>query len=157
LVTDIQSRVYNTDQQRTSAIGRFDYRFNSRNKLNFDASYINLDQNQYRFTSDTSLNLQRTSIGQGRVTQDPRSQRDVQKIYDFALHGDHKLSDVFSINYTGKYSKATANENRYDLALLTSVTLQSNGSVLQAPVNIDALRAKHKPLVITLTRIKAGT
>lgn len=155
-VTDIQRRVYNIDQQRTSAIGRFDYRFNLRNKLNLDASYINLDQNQYRFVSDTSLTLQRTAIGQGRVTQDPRSQRDVQKIYNFSLHGDHQLSQNFSFNYTGIISKATANENRYDLSLITSNTLQSNGSVVQAPVTIDALKGQTQTFTYNSDLDKSG-
>ncbi len=138
-VTDIESRNYSIDQQRTSALGRLDYKFDSRNKLNFDFSYIELDQNQYRFVSDTSLTLARTGIGQGRVTQDPRSQRDVQKIYDYTLHGENRLTDNFSINYTGKFAKATADENRYDLALITGRTLQPNGTIIQQPVTIDAL------------------
>ncbi|WP_214072827.1 TonB-dependent receptor [Mucilaginibacter sp. dw_454] len=156
VVTDIQARTYNIEQQRASAIGRFDYKFNSRNKLNFDASYINLSQNQYRFVSDTSLTLARTGAGQGRVTQDPRSQRDVQKVYDFTLHGDNRLADNFSINYTGKYSKATANENRYDLALLTSRTLQSDGSVTQAPVSLDALKGQTQTFSYNSDQDKSG-
>jgi TonB-dependent receptor len=136
-LTEIQRRKYSIEQERSSVIGRFDYKFDGRNKLGFDAAYINLTQNQYRFVSDTSLTLARTGVGFGRVTQDPRSQRDVQHIYDFTLHGENRLSDNFSLNYTGKYSKATANENRYDLNLITSRTLVS-GAIVQAPVTIDA-------------------
>jgi outer membrane receptor protein involved in Fe transport len=136
--TDIQSRLYNTEQQRTSAIGRFDYRFDTKNKITLDATYINLAQNQYRYVSDTSLTLARTGIGQGRITEEPRTIRNVQKIYDFTLHGDHHLSDEFSINWTGKYSKATAIENRYELNLVTSNVLQSDGSVQHNPLTVDA-------------------
>jgi hypothetical protein len=155
-VTDITSRVYNIQQQRTSAIGRFDYKFNTKNKLAFDAAYINLSQNQYRFSSDTSLTLQRTGIGQGRVTQDPRSQRDVQNIYNFSLHGDHRLSDKLSVNYTGIYSKATGDENRYDLALITSNTLQSNGTVVQAPITIDALKGQTQTFSFNSDQDRSG-
>ena len=136
--TDIQSRVYNTQQERTSAIGRFDYKFDGRNKLTLDAAYIDLAQNQYRYVSDTSLTLARTGIGQGRITESPRSIRNVQKIANFSLRGDHRFSDDFSFNWTGIYSKATANENRYELNLVTSRTLQSDGSVTQAPLSVDA-------------------
>lgn len=140
-LTNIQRRKYNIEQERSSVIGRFDYKFDGRNKLGFDVAYINLTQNQYRFVSDTSLTLARTGIGFGRVTQDPRAQRDVQHIYDFTLHGENRLTDNFSINYTGKFSKATANENRYDLNLITNRTLV-NGAIVQAPVTIDALAGK---------------
>jgi len=136
--TSIQSRVYNTQQERTSAIGRFDYKFDRHNKLTLDASYINLGQNQYRYITDTSLTLARTGIGQGRITEQPRSIRNVQKISDFSLRGDHRLTDNFSINWTGIYSKATANENRYELNLVTARVLQPSGTVVQDPLTVDA-------------------
>ncbi|HEY0245703.1 MAG TPA: TonB-dependent receptor [Mucilaginibacter sp.] len=137
-VTGIQSRFYSTEQQRTSAIGKFDYRFDTRNKLTLDASYINLAQNQYRYVSDTSLTLARTGIGQGRITEQPRSIRNVQKIYNFSLHGDHRLADNFSLNWTGIYSKATADENRYTLNLVTSNVLQAGDVVVRNPLTVDA-------------------
>ncbi len=136
--TDIQSRFYNTQQERTSAIGRFDYKFDKHNKLTLDAAYINLAQNQYRYVSDTSLTLARTGIGQGRITEQPRSIHSVQQITNVSLRGDHRLADDFSMNWTGVYSKATVNENRYELNLVTSRTLQSDGSVTQAPLTVDA-------------------
>jgi len=156
VVTDITRRMYNIEQERTSVIGRFDYKFNNRNKLALDADYINLSQNSYRFSSDTSLNLARTGIGQGRVTQDPRSQRGVQKIYNFALHGDHTLSDNFSFNYTGIFSKATDNENRYDLALITGATLQPSGAVVQQPTTIDALKGQTQTFSYNSDQDKSG-
>ncbi|WP_448701098.1 TonB-dependent receptor domain-containing protein [Mucilaginibacter sp. AW1-3] len=156
VVTDITRRSYNIQQERTAAIGRFDYRINDKNKLSLDADYINLSQNLYRFSSDTSLNLQRTGIGQGRVTQDPRSQREVQQIYNFALHGDHKLTYNLSLNYTGVYAKATDNGNRYDLALVTSNTLQPGGAVVQAPVTIDALKGQTQTFSYNSDQDKSG-
>ncbi|RKR83591.1 TonB-dependent receptor [Mucilaginibacter gracilis] len=155
-VTDITRRIYNIQQERTSAIGRFDYKFNKRNKLTLDADYINLAQNLYRFSSDTALTLARTAIGQGRVTQDPRSERDVQKIYNFTLHGEHSLTDILSFNYSGVYAKATANGNRYDLGLITSNTLQSDGSVLQAPTTIDASKGQTQTFSYNSDQDKSG-
>jgi outer membrane receptor protein involved in Fe transport len=156
LVTDIQARTYSTQQQRTSAIGKFDYVFNRNNKVDFTGSFIDLAQNQYRYVSDTSLNLARTGIGQGRVTENPRSDRYVQKIYNFKLHGDHKISDLFSVNWTGIYSKATANENRYQLALITGRTLQPDGSVVQQPVTIDALKGQSQTFAYNSDQDKSG-
>ena len=156
LVTDIESRQYSIEQQRTSVITRLDYRFDRRNKINFDFAYIDLAQNQYRYTSDTSLTLARTGEGQGRVTQDPRSQREVQKIYDFSLHGDHRLADDFSINWTGKFAKATDNEDRYDLSLITGNTLQPNGTVQQQPTTIDALKGQTQTFSYNSDQDKSG-
>lgn len=156
VVSDISRRNYSIQQERTSAIGRFDYKFDNHNKLVLDAAYINLAQNQFRFSSDTSLTLQRTGIGQGRVTQDPRSSRDVQKVYNFSLHGENELADNLSINYTGIYSKATAIGNRYDLALITSRTLQADGSIVQAPVTIDALKGQTQTFSYNTDQDKSG-
>ena len=154
--TDIQSRVYNTEQQRSSAVGRFDYRFDQRNKLTLDAAYIDLAQNQYRFVSDTSLTLARTGIGQGRITEQPRSIRNVQKIYNFSLRGDHRLADDLSINWTGIYSKATANENRYELNLVTARVLQPSGAVVQDPLTVDASNGFAQTFAYNADQDKSG-
>lgn len=156
LVTDIQSRVYSTQQERTSAIAKLDYKFNSNNKISFDAAFINLTQNQYRYTSDTSLTLARTGIGQGRITESSRSTHNVQKVYNFSLHGDHRLADNLSVNWTGLYSKATANENRYQLNLITGRALQADGSVLQQALTIDALKGQSQTFTYNSDQDKSG-
>lgn len=155
-LTDIQSRVYNTQQERTGAIGRFDYKFNRRNTVILDAAYINLAQNQYRYVSDTSLVLARTGVGQGRVTESPRSIRNVQKVYNFSLRGNHRLADDFTVNWTGIYSKAIANENRYQLNLVTSRVLQPSGSVLQQPLTIDASNGFNQVFAYNSDQDKSG-
>ncbi len=156
LVTDIQRRVYSTQQERTSVITRFDYQFNKNNKISLDAAYIDLAQNQYRYTSDTSLTLARTGMGQGRVTESPRSIRNVQNIYNFNIHGDHHITDQLSVNWTAIYSKATANENRYDLSLITGRTLQADGSVAQQPVTVDALKGQGQTFAYNSDQDKSG-
>ncbi len=155
VVTDIQSRTYSTQQERTSVIGKFDYKFNPQNKLVLDAAYINLEQNQYRYVSDTSLTLARTGIGQGRVTQSPRTIRTVQQIYNFSLHGDHHLVKNLSFNWTGVFSKATANEDRSNLSLITGRIL-SGGSVIQQPVTIDALKGQSQIFAYNSDQDKSG-
>jgi hypothetical protein len=154
--TDIQSRVYNTEQERTSAIGRFDYKFDGRNKLTLDAAYIDLTQNQYRYVSDTSLTLARTGIGQGRITEQPRSIHNVQQIANFSLRGDHKLADNFSINWTGIYSKAVDNENRYELNLVTSNVLQPSGAVIHNPLTVDASNGLAQTFAYNSDQDKSG-
>lgn len=154
--TSIQSRVYNTEQQRISTIGRFDYRFNTRNKLTFDAAYIDLGQNQYRYVSDTSLTLARTGAGQGRISEQPRTIRSVQHIYNFSLRGEHRLANNFSINWTGIYSKAINNENRYELNLVTSNVMQPSGDVMHNPVTIDASNGFAQTFAYNTDQDKSG-
>lgn len=155
-VQSIESRNYSTQQQRTAIITKFDYRFNRANSISLNASYINLTQNQYRFTSDTSLTLGRTAIGNGRVTQDPRSVRTIQQIYNFNLQGDHRISKEFSINWAGVYSKATANENRSELALFTGRIAQPNGSVTQQDITVDALKGQTRIFGYNSDQDKSG-
>ncbi|WP_184541746.1 TonB-dependent receptor [Mucilaginibacter sp. FT3.2] len=157
VVTDVSNRVYNIQQQRLGLISKFDYKFNRSNKISFDADYINLTQNEYRFSSDTSLQLGRAGIGTGRVNQDYRSDRTVQKIYNFNLHGDHRLNDKLSINWTALYSKATANEpDRADLSLNTGRNVQSDGTIVQAPFTFDALKAQTRIFSNNADRDKTG-
>ncbi|MVN22269.1 TonB-dependent receptor [Mucilaginibacter arboris] len=155
-VQSIEKRSYSTQQERTAIITKFDYRFDHSNSISLNASYINLTQNQYRFTSDTSLTLGRTAIGNGRVTQDPRSVKTVQQIYNFNLQGDHHVAKHFSINWSAVYSKATANENRSELALITGRTPQPDGSVLQQPVSIDALKGQTRIFGYNTDEDKSG-
>ncbi|GAA3984949.1 TonB-dependent receptor [Mucilaginibacter dorajii] len=145
LVTDIEKRTYNIQQQRTGILTKFDYKFNNANKITLDLDYINLAQNNYRFSSDTSLELGRAGIGTGRVSQTYRSDRTIQTIKNGNLHGDHRLTDAFSINWTAVYSKATANEpDRAELNLNTGRNVQSDGSIVQAPYTFDGLKAQSR-------------
>ncbi len=155
-VQSIESRSYSTQQQRTAVISKFDYKFNDANHIDLNAAYINLTQNQYRFTSDTSLTLGRTAIGNGRVTQDPRSVRTVQQIYNFNLQGNHRILNNFSVNWSAVYSRATANDNRSELALITGRTPQANGTVLQQGVTVDALKGQTRIFGYNSDQDKSG-
>ncbi|OOQ60665.1 TonB-dependent receptor [Mucilaginibacter pedocola] len=140
-VEDFSRRQYSIQQQRASLIGKLDYRFNSANKLTLNGSYINLTQNQYRFTSDTSF-LGRTAVGNGRVTQSYRSYRAIQKIYNTNLQGDHQLAPWVRFNWMAVYSKAIANEpDRAQINLNTGLTAQPDGSVQQQPTRFDGLQS----------------
>ncbi|MCJ8209051.1 TonB-dependent receptor [Mucilaginibacter sp. RS28] len=156
-VTDIQSRVYDIQQQRIGLISKFDYRINPAHKLTLDADFINLNQNTFRFRSDTSLDLGRTGIGTGRVTQQYRSDRMIQKVYNFNLHGDHRVSDLFAMNWSAVYSKATANEpDRAELNLTTGRNRQGDGSVVQAPTLFDVNNAQNRTFAKNTDEDKSG-
>lgn len=155
-VDDFERRQYSIQQQRASVIGKLDYKFDSANKLTLNGSYINLTQNQYRFGSDTSF-LGRTAVGNGRVTQNYRSDRTIQKIYNVNLQGDHQLAKWVRFNWMAVYSKATANEpDRADLNLFTGLTIQPNGSVAQQPTRFDALSSQVHTFTYNTDEDKTG-
>ncbi|WP_428329338.1 TonB-dependent receptor domain-containing protein [Mucilaginibacter sp.] len=127
-----QARVYNIQQERTGVVTQFDYRFNANNKIVLNADYINLTRNEYRFTSDTSLSASHTAPGLGTISNNYLSYRTVQQIYNFDLHGTHKLADQWKLDWHAVYSKATANSpDRAELTVGTAGTLNSSGQVVR--------------------------
>jgi TonB-dependent receptor len=134
-----ESRTYDIQQQRTAVIAKFDYRFNANNKIYLDADYINLTRNEYRFTSDTSLLTSHTQPGVGDVGQTYHSDRTVQQIYNFDLHGEHRLSDKWKLDWSAVYAKATANEpDRADLSVTTGANLDpTTGAIVQSPQRLS--------------------
>ena len=155
-VQSISRRNYSTQQERTAVITKFDYKFNKLNNINFNAAYINLTQNQYRFNSDTSLILGRTGIGYGRVTQAPRTVRTIQQVYNFNLQGNHEIVKNFKINWSAVYSKATADDNRSSVALITARTLQADGSAVQQTTTLDALKGETRIYGYNTDQDKSG-
>lgn len=155
-VQGISRRQYSVEQQRTAVIGKLDYQFNSDNKVNLNLSYINLTQNQYRFNSDTSdLSRSSTMTGNGSVSQDPRTVRTIQQIYNVNLQGDHKLAHNFRINWSAVYSKATANQDQSDLSLQTGKPLVG-GVPTQLPLTFDALTAQERIFAHNSDQDKSG-
>jgi len=127
-----EARVYNIQQERTAVVTQFDYRFNANNKIDLNADYVNLTRNEYRFTSDTSLSASHTAPGLGTISNQYLSYRTIQQIYNFDLHGTHKLSDQWKLDWHAVYSKATANSpDEAELTVGTAGTLNSNGQVVQ--------------------------
>lgn len=155
-VQDFQVRSYNIQQQRSALVGKLDYRFNSANKLALNAAYINLIQNEYRSTSDTSF-LGRTSVGNGRVVEGYRSDRTIQNIYNFNLQGDHQVTEKFKVNWMAVYSKASANEpDRAEINLNSGRNIQSDGSVVQAPTTFDGLNSQTRIFEYNSDQDKTG-
>lgn len=133
------ARVYDIQQERTAVIAKLDYRFNASNHINLDVDYINLTKNEFRLSSDTSLLTSHTQPGVGDAGRDYRSDRTVQQIYNFDLHGEHRLSDQWKLNWSAVYSKATANEpDRADLDVSTGANLDpSSGAIIQQPQRLS--------------------
>ena len=125
----VQSRQYSTQQERTGLHAKLDYKFNKDHKIDLYASYMNLAQNQFRFQSDTTLNLGRVGAGTGRVSNTYRSSRIVQQIFSTNLHGEHDLADHLEMNWSLVYAKADANEpDRATLNIVTGRTAVLDGA-----------------------------
>ncbi|HVI44901.1 MAG TPA: TonB-dependent receptor [Chitinophaga sp.] len=138
--TGAKNREYAIQQQRTGLHGKLDYQFNDDQHISLYAAYMNLGQNLFRFSSDTSLELGRTVPGSGRISNNYRSERSVQQISNFTLQGEHKLASHLHMNWSAVYSKAVANvPDRTELNLTTGVTPQKDNSLKQEPSLLDAL------------------
>lgn len=134
----VQSRNYSTQQERMGIHTKFDYKFNKANKIDLYASYMSLAQNQFRFQSDTTLNLGRVGAGTGRVTNTYRSSRIVQNIFSANLRGEHELGDHLEMNWSVLYAKADANEpDRASLNIVTgrTVVLDAAGNKIGSSQN----------------------
>lgn len=138
-LTGEEARKYDIQQQRTAAVTKFDYRFDANNKIDLNADYINLTRNEYRFTADTDVQGVRPRPGIGEVSKDYRSDRTVQQIWNFNLHGNHQIDDQWKLDWSAVYSKATANEpDRADLYVSTGANLDpTTGATVQEPQRLS--------------------
>ena len=126
-LTSVDNRRYSIQQQRSGVHARLDYGIDEKNKLSFYAAYLNLMREEFRYISDTNLELNRVGPGYGRVNNSYRDLYDVQRIVHATLKGQHTIGTNFFLDWTAAYSKATL--NRPDEA-----TLNVNGGVQQDPV-----------------------
>ncbi len=105
LIADIMIRDYSLQQIRKAIHAKIDYAFNPRHKISLYSVYVGLDAVRQRNIIDTigigSINANVEKQYESRVTY--------QSIYNGTLHGDHTLVKGLVLDYTGAYSKATAN------------------------------------------------
>ncbi|HTI09846.1 MAG TPA: TonB-dependent receptor [Puia sp.] len=126
-LTSVETRNYSIQQQRSGVHARLDYHLNEKNKISLYGAYLNLMRQEFRYASDTNLELHRIGPGYGRVSNSYRDLYDVQQIAHATLKGQHTLASNFFLDWTAAYSKATL--NRPDEA-----TLGVNGGVDPDPV-----------------------
>jgi outer membrane receptor protein involved in Fe transport len=138
-VTDIQSRQYSIQQQRSGLHTRLDYQLNNNHRFNAYAGYMILEKNEFRFVSDTNLQLGRTGPGTGRIANSYRTLHEVQQIANTTLGGEHVITKNFLINWTAAWSKATSNRpDEATLNLTTGVSQDpATKTFVQAPLYLD--------------------
>ncbi|MGZ3757809.1 MAG: TonB-dependent receptor domain-containing protein [Mucilaginibacter sp.] len=97
--TDIESRTYSQESRRIGLNNKFDYKFNSRNKISLVNVFVRLDDYQTRRISDTiALN--------SLVDAQLRTRWQYQTIYNSTLQGIHQLADATKLDWSLAYSQA---------------------------------------------------
>jgi len=135
-LTSVEDRKYSIQQQRSGVHARLDYHFNDKNTISLYSAYLNLMKKEFRYASDTNLELNRVGPGFGRVSNSYRTLYDVQKISHTTLKGQHTLAEGLTVDWTADYSKATL--NRPDEA-----NLDVNAGVQKDPVTGDKVLDQH--------------
>ena len=131
-VGDVARRHLSTQQQRSGAHVRLDYKLDKNNTIGFYGAYMNLVRQEFRNSSDTNLQLARTGFGLGRIETSYRDLHETQQINHYTLKGQHTLSNQFSLDWTAAYSKATL--NRPDEATLNVNSSVQKDNVTGQPV-----------------------
>jgi hypothetical protein len=103
--SDSWVREYNTHTNRVGLQNKFDYVFNSRNKISLFNMYLHQNDFESRFTPDTTVGLN-SSATQSQLQVENRSTWQIQNIYNATLHGEHELSSKVKLDWDGVYSIA---------------------------------------------------
>jgi len=106
LVKHANVRNYSTRQQRTAGSLKLDYAINPKNKISLYGLYASLADAQTRLTEDTVLTAPRNGFGNGQIWYMGRSRYQQQNLLNTTLQGEHQISDAFSVDWSGVYSKA---------------------------------------------------
>jgi len=97
--TDLEARTYSTESRRIGLNNKFDYKFNSRNKISLINVFVRLDDYQTRKISDTiALNSLIDALS--------RSRWQYQSIYNSSLQGVHQVTDGLKVDWSLDYSEA---------------------------------------------------
>lgn len=110
LFSNLQLRKYSVESIRTGINAKFDYLLNSRNKISYTNTFVNLSDFQTRIVYDTvALN--------SLVNNWQRSTWQYQSIENNSLQGIHKLSNSLQLDWNTVYS--FANNHMPDQAQFT--------------------------------------
>ncbi|WP_121812558.1 TonB-dependent receptor [Mucilaginibacter kameinonensis] len=107
-VTSRADREYSEQQKRYGVFSKIDYVLDSRNKLSFFNTYVNLTSIQVRDEKSTSFSTDYDpDKGNAQLGYSTRSRFTEQQIYSGTLRGDHKLfNDKLKVQWSAVYSSA---------------------------------------------------
>ena len=110
-LTSMQDRGYSEQEFRYAVFSKIDYRFSDRTKIQWNNSFMNLNEFQVRDTKLTYLTLggYDPENGNAALIYSTRSRTTKQNIFNSTLQGDHQLSQDLKLNWSAVYSIAKNN------------------------------------------------
>jgi predicted ester cyclase len=107
-LTGYNQRQYSEQQTRSGLHSKLDYRFNSRNKIQWYNAYMSLNNVQVRDSRETQLTIGGYDPEKGNATlgYSTRSRLTKQQIFNSTLQGEHYLAESLKLNWSAVYSKA---------------------------------------------------
>jgi len=153
LLKEMQIRKYDVTRVRRSVSAAWDYDFNSRNRIAFNAMYNWRDDRENRFATKYSKlaydaatktytgNIERETKGGIDNNRNKSRRLERQSVLNFSLQGEHVLSPILDMDWSASYSRASEwrpNE-RY-----------INYEVKKIPLNVD-VNDSYLPLVTNPT------
>ncbi|MFN3530603.1 MAG: TonB-dependent receptor domain-containing protein [Bacteroidia bacterium] len=161
--TGVQIRDYSTQQQRTGLNAKLDYKLSPKHHFKWYSMYLNMQDIQSRFITDTSFVSNRTGPGTGRVNLYERSRYQVQEIQSHTFMGEHKLRKSLLLDYSLVLARASQDipeQSEYRRAF--SITPDSSGVLSQDSARFDNIRKewqensdKDAAAYVNLTWLKA--
>ncbi|HZY40270.1 MAG TPA: TonB-dependent receptor [Mucilaginibacter sp.] len=105
---DYLSRQYSTLTNRLGLITTIDYKFNADNSISLFGTYLQLNENRERYTDDLLLGdySYNGNIGGFQETFETQTRTDNQSIASGILHGNDKLLNSLTVDWTIAYSEA---------------------------------------------------
>jgi hypothetical protein len=107
-ITSKSDRDFSEQQKRYGLFAKVDYVLDSRNKLSFFNTYVNLQNIQVRDEVSTNFSTDYDPVkGNAQLDYSTRSRFTEQQIYSGMLRGDHKVfNDKLKIQWSAVYSSA---------------------------------------------------
>ncbi|MBI1307732.1 MAG: TonB-dependent receptor [Bacteroidetes bacterium] len=139
----IFTRTYNTQQTRTGIHTKIDYNIKDNHKISLYGLLMELDEAQNRYTIDTSLTIGRSGTGTGNTYILHRSRIQNQRIGNVTLQGNHKFTKSFQVNWSGVYSKASAQTpdwSEYQTVQVVGYDIEGNHVATPQVLNIPFYR-----------------
>ncbi len=93
---------------RKGFVVRLDYWFNEKNQISFSNNYFSMDEIRARHEQDTT-----SDINKGRLYFGDFTNLDKSSLENAVLHGNHILSEIFSIDWSLGYSVAGSQSPDY--------------------------------------------
>lgn len=132
-----------TQQLNNGLVAHLDYVINEKNKINIDNFYLYSYLAQSRISFDTTLvGTGWTGPGTGQVHVDRQSQTQHQYVENLKLSGQHVLSPIFRLDWSGVY--ADAGSRQPDVADINTDFLINSDHSKTATYWDDIIRAWQK-------------